>query len=133
LSSLEQFATRLVVSDSCTALRIPLVSAAIGMFQVQIGTWRGWEPDRPCYRCFVGDAFDAEDCDTCADDGMLGAMAGWAGSFAALQAVKVLLAGVSALGDPGWGRLHIFDGLEPGMRTIRIAKDAGCKGCGHIV
>jgi hypothetical protein len=40
-----------------------------------------------------------------------------------------LLAGVSALGDPQWGKLHILDGLAPGLRTIRIAKDAGCKGC----
>jgi hypothetical protein len=60
---------------------------------------------------------------------MLGAMAGWVGSFAALQAVRVLLAGVSVLGEPQWGRLHILDGLEPGMRTIRIAKDPACKTC----
>jgi molybdopterin-synthase adenylyltransferase len=57
-------------------------------------------------------------------------MAGWAGAFAALQTVKVLLEGVSALGEPGWGRLHILDGLEPGMRTIRIAKDPACRTCG---
>ena len=63
----DNFATRLLVSDTCTALRIPLVSAAIGQFQIQVGTWRGWEPDRPCYRCFVGDAFDSDDCDSCAE------------------------------------------------------------------
>ena len=34
------------------------VSAAIGRFQGQIGTFRGWLADAPCYRCFVGDAFD---------------------------------------------------------------------------
>ena len=72
----DNFATRLTVSDHCTAARIPLVSAAIGQFQAQIGTFRGWEPDKPCYRCFVGDAFDADDCDTCAELGVLGAMAG---------------------------------------------------------
>jgi hypothetical protein len=63
---------------------------------------------------------------------MLGAMAGWVGTFAAMQAIKVLLAGVSSLGDPGWGKLHILDGLDPGMRTIRIAKDAGCRTCGSL-
>ena len=77
----------------------------------------------------VGDAFDAEDCDTCADEGMLGAMAGWVGSFAAMQAIRVLLAGVSTLGDPQWGTLHLLDGLKPGMRTLTIAKDPGCGGC----
>ena len=130
LDGTDNFATRLAVSDACVAAEIPLLSAAVGRFQGQVAAFAGHLPDEACYRCFVGDAFDAEDCDTCADDGMLGAMAGWAGSFAALQAVKVLLAGTAMLGDPGWGRLHILDGLAPGLRTIRIAKDSGCKGCG---
>lgn len=126
----DNFATRLAVSDACVALGIPLLSAAIGRFQGQVAAFAGHLPDQPCYRCFVGDAFDADDCDTCAEDGMLGAMAGWAGSFAAMQAVRILLAGKAALGDPQWGRLHILDGMKPGMRTLTISKDAGCKGCG---
>ena len=129
LDGTDNFATRLAVSDACVAGGIPLLSAAVGRFQGQVAAFAGHLPEQACYRCFVGDAFDAEDCDTCADDGMLGAMAGWTGAFAAMQAVKVLLAGTAMLGDPGWGRLHILDGLEPGMRTIRIGKDAGCKGC----
>ncbi|MFM7405025.1 MAG: HesA/MoeB/ThiF family protein [Erythrobacter sp.] len=130
LDGTDNFATRLAVSDACVAAGIPLLSAAVGRFQGQVGAFAGHLPGEACYRCFVGDAFDAEDCDTCADDGMLGAMAGWVGSFAAMQAIKVLLRGVSSLGEPGWGRLHILDGLEPGMRTIRIPKDPACKGCG---
>ena len=126
----DNFATRLAVSDACVAAGIPLLSAAVGRFQGQVGAWAGHLPDRACYRCFVGDAFDAEDCDTCADDGMLGAMAGWVGSFAAMQAIRVVLAGSAMLGDPGWGRMHILDGMTPGMRTIRIAKDPACKACG---
>lgn len=130
LDGTDNFATRLAVSDACVAAGIPLLSAAVGRFQGQVGAFAGHLTGEACYRCFVGDAFDAEDCDTCADDGMLGAMAGWAGTFAALQAVKVLLTSVSGLGEPGWGRLHILDGLEPGMRTIRIAKDPACRACG---
>ena len=87
-------------------------------------------PEHACYRCFVGDAFDAEDCDTCAEDGVLGAMVGWVGSFAAMQAIRVLLCGVSALGDPQWGTLHLMEGLSPAMRSFQIAKDPACKGCG---
>jgi molybdopterin/thiamine biosynthesis adenylyltransferase len=130
LDGTDNFATRLAVSDACVMAGIPLLTAAVGRFQGQVAAFAGHWPDKACYRCFVGDAFDAEDCDTCADDGMLGAMAGWAGSFAAMQAIKVLLEGVSALGDPQWGRLHILDGLAPGMRTIRIAKDPTCRACG---
>jgi len=130
LDGTDNFATRLAVSDACVAAGIPLLSAAVGRFQGQVGAFAGHLPEESCYRCFVGDAFDAEDCDSCADDGMLGAMAGWAGSFAALQAVKVLLAGAASLGEPGWSKLHILDGLTPGMRTIRIAKDPSCRTCG---
>ncbi|QUL37720.1 HesA/MoeB/ThiF family protein [Erythrobacter sp. JK5] len=130
LDGTDNFATRLAVSDACVAERTPLLSAAVGRFQGQVGAFAGHLVGEPCYRCFVGDAFDAEDCDTCAEDGMLGAMAGWTGSFAAMQAVRVLLAGVSTFGKPQWGELHLLDGLKPGLRTLRIAKDPGCKACG---
>ena len=129
LDGCDNFATRLAVSDACVASGIPLVSAAVGRFQGQVAAFAGHRPGEPCYRCFVGDAFDAEDCDSCADDGMLGAMAGWTGTFAALAAIRVVLEGVTALGDPQWGRLHVLDGLVPGLRTMRIAKDPACKGC----
>jgi adenylyltransferase/sulfurtransferase len=122
----DNFATRLVVSDTCTRLRIPLVSAAIGMFQVQIGTWRGWEPGRPCYRCFVGDAFDSDDCDTCAELGVLGAVAGIAGSWAAMEAIRQ----IAGFGGEAVGKVHIFDGLAPSMRTLKVASDPGCSACG---
>jgi molybdopterin/thiamine biosynthesis adenylyltransferase len=129
LDGCDNFATRLAVSDSCVRQRIPLLSAAVGRFQGQVGAFAGHLPDQPCYRCYVGDAFDADDCDTCAEDGMLGAMAGWAGTFAALQAIRVLLAGTGGMGDPQWGKLHLLDGLAPAMRTLTIAKDPGCKAC----
>ena len=122
----DNFATRLIVSDHVTAARIPLVSAAIGQFQAQIGTYRGWEADKPCYRCFVGDAFDAEDCDSCSELGVLGALTGIAGSWAAMEAIRQIV----GFGSDPTGKLHIFDGLGPSLRTIRIVKDPACSGCG---
>ena len=132
LDGCDNFATRLAVSDACVALRIPLIRAAVGRFQGQVGAFAGHLAEQPCYRCFVGDAFDAEDCDSCAEDGMLGAMAGWSGTFAAIQAVRVILAaaGVGGLGDPQFGKLHVLDGLAPSLRTLSIAKDPACRGCG---
>jgi len=132
LDGTDNFATRLTVSDACVALGTPLLSAAVGRFQGQIGAFAGHLTDESCYRCFVGDAFDADDCDSCADDGMLGAMAGWVGTFAALHTVRALLASVGGLGDPHWGQVHLLDGLEPGMRRFRIAKDPACRACGNL-
>ena len=129
LDGCDNFETRLIVSDTCTALGIPLTSAAIGRFQGQVANFAGHLPQQACYRCFVGDAFDADDCDTCAADGVLGAMAGMIGAFAAMHAIRVLLTGSAALGDPQWGQLHLFEGLVPSLRTMRIAKDPECRGC----
>ncbi|MEO7410405.1 MAG: HesA/MoeB/ThiF family protein, partial [Sphingomicrobium sp.] len=80
----DNFATRLIVSDTCVALGLPLISAAAQQFQGQVALFRS----RPCYRCFVGDAFDADDCDTCAELGVLGALTATVGSFAALVAIR---------------------------------------------
>ena len=121
----DSFATRLAVADAAYRLHIPLVSAAIGQFHGQIGTWTGWLPDAPCYRCYVGDAFDADDCDTCAEDGVLGAMTGMMGSFAALEVIRAIV----QFGENAMGKLHIIDGLTPSMRTIRMPKDPGCSTC----
>jgi molybdopterin-synthase adenylyltransferase len=122
----DSFATRLAVADAAWRLHIPLVSAAIGQFHGQIATWTGWLEDAPCYRCYVGDAFDADDCDTCAEDGVLGATTSILGSFAALEAMRAIV----RFGEPSLGKLHIFDALAPAMRTIRMPKDPGCSTCG---
>jgi len=131
LDGCDNFATRLAVSDACVAAGVPLTSAAVGRFQGQVGNFAGHLAGEACYRCFVGDAFDAEDCDTCAADGVLGAFVGMVGAFAAMAAVRVLLAGVSGLGEPQWGMLQVIDGLAPGMRALRIARDPGCVAHAH--
>ncbi len=125
LDGCDNFATRLMVNDLCCIAQVPLVSAAIGQFHGQIGTFRGWETGHPCYRCFVGDAHDPEDCDSCSDLGVLGAMVGLMGSFAAMEAIRV----ITGFGDDPIGKLQIFDGLAPSMRTIRLPKDPGCSTC----
>jgi molybdopterin/thiamine biosynthesis adenylyltransferase len=125
LDGSDNFATRLAVSDAATRLRIPLVSAAAVQFQGQIGLYRGWEADKPCYRCFVGDAFDADDCDTCAEQGVLGALAATVGSFGALMAIRALV----GIGEDAAGSLYLFDGAALEWRKIRLPKNPGCKGC----
>ncbi len=125
----DNFATRLTVNDLCLAAHVPLVSAAIGQFHGQIGTFTGHHPDHPCYRCFVGDAHDPDDCDDCSTQGVLGAMCGLMGSFAAMEAIRFL----TGFGDDAAGKLHIFDGMKPAMRTITLPKDPGCRSCGALV
>lgn len=121
LDGSDNFATRLAVSDACVALGIPLVSAAAIQFQGQVGLFRS----KPCYRCFVGDAFDTDDCDTCSELGVLGALTATIGSFAALLAINF----VAGVGGDQSGRLHLFDGEALSCRTIRIPADPACRAC----
>jgi adenylyltransferase/sulfurtransferase len=118
----DNFATRLAVSDACVALRIPLLSAAAIQFQGQVGLFRS----KPCYRCFVGEAFDAEDCDNCSELGVLGALTGAVGGFAALLAINSIV----GVGEDQAGKLHLFDGERLSWRTINIPPDPGCRTCG---
>lgn len=122
----DNFATRLSVSDAATVARIPLISAAIAQFHGQVGTFRGWEADKPCYRCFVGDAHDPDECDTCAEQGVLGAMVTMVGGFAASEALRHII----GFGEDAAGKLHVIDGLAPSFRTMRLPKDPGCSACG---
>ncbi len=126
LDGCDNFATRLAVSDAATRLDIALVSAAAAQFQGQAGLFRGWEPDKPCYRCFVGDAFDSDDCDTCAELGVLGALTGTIASFAALLAIRA----IAEIGEDSAGKLFLLDGESLEWRTMRLPKDPGCTGCG---
>lgn len=118
----DNFATRLAVSDACVKLDTRLISAAAAQFQGQVGLFRG----RPCYRCFVGDAFDTDECDNCAELGVLGALPAIVGSFAALLAVNTIV----GIGEDAAGKLHLFDGAALSWRNIRIPTDPACRACG---
>ncbi|WP_066647099.1 MULTISPECIES: HesA/MoeB/ThiF family protein [Sphingomonas] len=120
----DNFATRLAVADAAHRLRVPLVSAAVGQFEGQLGVYRGWEADKPCYRCFVGAAPDRE-AGSCAEDGVLGAMTGVLGSLAALEAMRAIV----PFGADSAGRLLIVDALDFRFRTLALPKDPGCPGC----
>jgi adenylyltransferase/sulfurtransferase len=124
LDGSDNFDTRLIVADAAQRLRIPLVSAAVGPFEGQLSTYRGWEKDKPCYRCLVGAPQDAPE-RNCAETGVIGALTGTIGSLAALEVIRALV----PFGADMAGRLLIADLLSMRFRTIDVAKDPGCIGC----
>jgi adenylyltransferase/sulfurtransferase len=124
LDGCDNFATRLAVADAALAARIPLVSAAVGQFEGQLAVFRGWEPDKPCYRCFVGDAPDRPEA-SCSEQGVLGAMTGVLGSLAALEAIRA----IAPFGEDPAGKLLLVDALAFRFRTLALPKDPGCPAC----
>ena len=125
LDGCDNFVTRLAVADAAFALRIPLVSAAVGQFEGQLAVYRGWEADKPCYRCLVG--ADPDHAETnCAEAGVMGAMTGVMGSLAALETIRAIV----PFGDDPAGKLLLADALAFRFRTISLPKDPGCPACG---
>ncbi|NNC73241.1 MAG: HesA/MoeB/ThiF family protein [Sphingomonadaceae bacterium] len=120
----DNFETRLLVADEANRQHIPLVSSAIGQFEGQLGVFRGWEADKPCYRCFVGNDPDRADI-SCADQGVLGALAGVMGSMAAMETVRQ----ITGFGEDSAGKLLLFDALALRFRTLTLPKDPGCPTC----
>ena len=93
-------------------------------FQGQVGLFK----QKPCYRCFVGNAFDAEDCDTCAEHGILGALTQTIGAYAALLAINSLV----GIGPDQSGKVQLFDGENLSWRPITIPADPRCSACGSV-
>ncbi|MBS0478840.1 MAG: HesA/MoeB/ThiF family protein [Proteobacteria bacterium] len=124
LDGCDNFPTRLAVADAALALRVPLVSAAVSQFEGQLGVYRGWEAGKPCYQCFVGADPEREGA-SCADVGVLGAMAGVIGSLAALEVIRAIV----PFGEDSAGKLLLADALSLRFRTISLPKDPGCA-CG---
>lgn len=125
LDGCDNFETRLLVGDQCHALASPLVSAAVGRFDGQLSVFTSHIEGMPCYRCLVPEVPPQEG-GTCADEGVIGALTGVMGSWAALEVIKL----ITGAGEPLAGKLMLFDGLGGRTRTINLRRDSACKTCG---
>lgn len=120
----DNFRTRDAVNRACVALGIPLVSAAIGPFEGQLGVFAGHVADAPCYACFAGVLEDVPGT-SCADVGVLGAVAGLVGAAQALEVLRL----ITGFGESRIGRLWLYEGLGVEARSIRVRKDPACPVC----
>lgn len=121
----DNFATRAIVNRAAVACAIPLVSAAIGPFDGQLATFAGHLPDQPCWACFAGSPADIPG-NSCAETGVLGAVAGIVGAAQALEVLRL----ITGFGESRIGRLWLFEGLSLASRSVRIPKDPQCPVCG---
>ncbi|MBT5072304.1 MAG: molybdopterin-synthase adenylyltransferase MoeB [Kordiimonadaceae bacterium] len=119
----DNFTTRFLVNDICMKNKVPLISGALSQFDGQLATFKGYESDKPCYRCLVPE--HPRGVLSCAEAGILGAVAGVLGTMQAVEVLKEIL----ELGDGLAGKLLIYDALNAASRTIKLPKDPGCKYC----
>ncbi len=120
----DNFSTRYLVSDACVLAKKPLVTAALGAFDATVTTIRAHEtgPDgspNPTYRCLFPEAPPAGSVPACAEAGVLGALAGVAGSLAALEAIRVIV----GFGEGLVGRLLMIDARSMRFETLSYVWD----------
>ena len=128
LDGSDNFATRYALSDACYFERRPLVSAALGEFDGSLTTLKPYEggPDgrpNPTYRCLFPDPPEPGTIPTCAEAGVLGAIAGALGSMMAIEAIREIVGGFGD-GDAGLvGRLLLVDMRSMRFETLRYGWD----------
>lgn len=129
VEGVDNFEGRFALNAACIKARKPWVSAAIGRFEGQLSVFKPWAgADLPCYRCLVPEAPPRDAQINCAEEGVLGPLAGVIGSMAALEILKEIL----GLGESLAGRLFVYDGLAATARTILLPRDPQCPECGRL-
>ena len=124
----DNFATRYLVNDTCYRLKKILVSAAILRFDGQISTYKAWQGDpHPCLRCLFPQAPSEDAVPSCAQAGVLGALAGTLGALQATEVVKEIL----DIGRSLSGRLVMYDALAGAFYEMAILKRPDCPTCGR--
>ncbi len=123
----DNFATRFLLNDVCYLAAKPLVSAALSRFDGQLSVFKAYlGGENPCYRCIYREPPPAGLIPSCAEGGVLGALAGAMGSLQATEVVKELL----GIGEGLSGWLVIYDALGTTFRKVRVRPDKACPLCG---
>ena len=120
----DNFATRYLVNDACFFAKKTLVFAAIGPFDGHLTTFRAAEnnPDgqpNPNYRCIFPKAPPEGTVPSCAEAGILGAVAGVLGTLQATEVIKE----ITGIGESLVGRLLIYDALNCEFQNVAIRWD----------
>ncbi len=120
----DNFETRYNINRLCKKNKKPLVSGAAISFEGQVCVFDFRKLDSPCYACLFPDD-GSENSMRCADNGVFSPLVGIIGATQAAEALKVLM----GIGDALTGKLMLLDALTMEWRSIKFAKDYGCKVC----
>ena len=123
----DNFQTKYLINDSCIKNKKTLVSAALRGFEAQITTIKGWvkSKNNPCYRCMFPEMNKDDYNESYQDCGIIGGIAGIAGSLQSVEVIKEIL----GIGKNLVGELLIIDLLFDKFRKIKFKKNKKCIKC----
>ena len=125
----DNFSSKFLINDACMKFGKPLVYGSILGFVAQVAVF--WAGHGACYRCLYPKPPSGH-IPNCAEAGVIGAMAGIAGTVQALEAIKM------ALGlewckeknlEPLLGTLWILDARSMQTKTLKLNKRHQCAVC----
>ncbi len=120
----DNFPTRYLLNDACVMLGKPLVDAAILRFEGQATVFY---PGKGCYRCLFPSPPPPGSVPSCAEAGIIGALAGQMGTLQVMQAIKIIL----GIGENLINKLYIYDALVDDHYTFEWQKREDCPVCGE--
>ncbi len=121
----DNFSAKFLINDACYFQKVPFSHAGILRFDGQLMTV---VPDRSaCYRCIFPSPPPEGAVPSCAQAGVLGALAGTVGTLQATEALKYIL----GIGDLLTDSLLIYDALKMEFRKVELQKNPSCPLCGE--
>ncbi|MCG6114384.1 MAG: molybdopterin-synthase adenylyltransferase MoeB [Mesorhizobium sp.] len=122
----DNFDTRYLLADVCQRLERPLVAGALGRFDGSLTVLKPYEnePDgrpNPSLRDLFPEPPPAGLVPSCAEAGIVGALAGVIGTLQAVEVIKL----ITGIGDPLVGRILLYDALSARFDVMRYRAPAG--------
>lgn len=119
----DNFDTRYLVADVCEALHKPLAAAALGRFDGSVTVLKPYETNadgapNPSYRDLFPERPPPGLVPSCAEAGIIGALAGVIGTLQAMEVIKL----AAGIGEPLVGRLLLYDGLSARFDTVKYKR-----------
>lgn len=124
VDGVDNFPTRYLLNDASVMKKKTLVEGGILRFMGLIMSIRGGET--ACYRCVFEEPPPPGTVPSCAEAGILGAVAGVVGTLQATEVLKI----VTGVGTPLFNRLLQFDAEELHFHEVKAKRNPKCPVCG---
>jgi molybdopterin/thiamine biosynthesis adenylyltransferase len=125
IDATDNFAAKFLVADACHFAGKPYAHAGILRWNGQLMTVRPGAT--ACYRCVFREPPPPSATLSCAQAGILGALAGVMGTLQATEAIKFLLGSGELLTN----RMLVYDALRANFRTVVLQRHPLCPLCGE--